>query len=126
MNLQPRNPSAWDCREAAPAPRIGRCKRTGASAGNQFAVPFQASRRRFQDLPVGGGMAESRANRRLFLPLSQPTRMDLAVHLILGLAALVAVIFALRATFEFCAQIDRIAATLNTGRSSAIIATPGY
>src|SRR5437870_6992063 len=125
MNLQPRNPSARDCREAAPAPRIRRCKRTGASAGNQFAVPFQAPMRRFQDLPVGG-MAESQANRRLFLPLSQPTRMDLAVHLILGLAVLVAVIFALGATFEFCAQIDRIAATLNTGRSSAIIATPGY
>ena len=124
MNPQPRNPR--DCREAAPTTRIRRCKRTGASAGNQFAVPFQAPRRRFQDLPVGGGMAESRANRRLFLPLSQPTRMDLAIHLILGLAALVAVIFALGATFEFCAQIDRIAATLNSGRSSAIIARPGY
>src|SRR5437773_12021247 len=100
MNLQPRNPSAWDCREAAPAPRIGRCKRTGASAGNQFAVPFQASRRRFKDLPAGGGMAESRAYRRLFLALSQPTRMDLAGHCSLALAALVAVLFALRSTVE--------------------------
>jgi hypothetical protein len=39
----------------------------------------------------------------------EPTRMDFVVHLSLGLAAVVAMICSLRATFDFCTRLDRIA-----------------
>jgi len=40
---------------------------------------------------------------------NEPMRMDYAVHLSLGLAAVVAVICSLKATFDFCARLDQIA-----------------
>ena len=40
---------------------------------------------------------------------NEPMRMDYVVHLSLGLAAVVAVICSLRATFDFCARLDQIA-----------------
>ena len=45
--------------------------------------------------------------RRLFR-YNEPTRMDSVVHLSLGLAAVVAVIGSLGATFDFCARLDQI------------------
>ena len=40
---------------------------------------------------------------------NEPTRMDWIVHLSLGLAAVIAVLCSLGATFEFCTRLDRIA-----------------
>jgi len=45
--------------------------------------------------------------------------MDLAVHLGLGLAALMAVVFSLGATFDFCARLDQIAERLTNDPSAA-------
>ena len=38
---------------------------------------------------------------------NEPTRMDYVVHLSLGLAAVVAVVCSLGATFDFCARLDQ-------------------
>ena len=40
---------------------------------------------------------------------NEPTRMDHVVHLSLGLAAIVAVVCSLEATFDFCSRLDQIA-----------------
>ena len=56
--------------------------------------------------------------RRLFR-YNEPTRMDYIVHLSLGLAAVVAVVCSLGATFDFCARLDRIADWLKAPSAAA-------
>src|ERR1041385_7500839 len=51
-------------------------------------------------------------------PNDQSSRMDFAVHLGLGLAALLAVVISLGATFDFCGRLDQIAEALTSDRSS--------
>ena len=54
---------------------------------------------------------------------NEPMRMDYVVHLSLGLAAVVAVICSLRATFDFCARLDQIAEWFRA--PSAVVCVPG-
>jgi hypothetical protein len=53
----------------------------------------------------------------------EPTRMDFVVHVSLGLAAVVAVVFSLVATFDFCSRLDRIAEWIQD--PSAVVSAPG-
>jgi len=54
---------------------------------------------------------------------NEPMRMDYVVHLSLGLAAVVAVICSLKATFDFCARLDQIADWFRA--PSAVVCVPG-
>jgi len=54
----------------------------------------------------------------------QTSRMDFAVHFSLGLAALVAVVLSLGATFDFCAHLDQIAERFSGDRSSIVVSAP--
>ena len=54
---------------------------------------------------------------------NEPTRMDCIVHLSLGLAAVVAVICSLGATFDFCARLDQIAEWHQA--PAAVVSMPG-
>ena len=54
---------------------------------------------------------------------NEPTRMDFVVHLSLGLAAVVAVICSLEATFDFCARLDPIAEWFRG--TAAVVSVPG-
>ena len=54
---------------------------------------------------------------------NEPTRMDYVVHLSLGLAAVVAVVCSLQATFDFCAQLDQIVAWFQA--PAAVASAPG-
>ena len=54
---------------------------------------------------------------------NEPTRMDFVVHLSLGLAAVVAVICALQATFDFCARLDNIVEWFQA--PAAVVSVPG-
>jgi hypothetical protein len=54
---------------------------------------------------------------------NEPTRMDFVVHLSLGLAAVVAVICSVGATFDFCARLDQIAEWFQA--PSAVVSEPG-
>ena len=59
---------------------------------------------------------------RLVFRYNEPTRMDCVVHLSLGLAAVVAVICSLGATFDFCARLDQIAEWFQA--PSAVVSVP--
>jgi hypothetical protein len=52
---------------------------------------------------------------------NEPTRMDCVVHLSLGLAAVVAVVCSLGATFDFCARLNQIVEWY----PSAVVSVPG-
>ena len=54
---------------------------------------------------------------------NEPTRMDLVVHVGLGLAAVVAVICSLEATFDFCSRLDQIAEWIQG--APAVVSVPG-
>jgi hypothetical protein len=54
---------------------------------------------------------------------NEPTRMDNVVHLSLGLAAVVAVLCSLWATFDFCERLDQIAEWFQA--PSALVSVPG-
>jgi len=54
---------------------------------------------------------------------NEPTRMDFVVHLSLGLAAVVAAVCSLEATFDFCARLDQIAEWFQA--PSALAPVPG-
>ena len=54
---------------------------------------------------------------------NEPTRMDFVVHLSLGLAAVVAAVCSLEATFDFCSRLDRIAEWIQG--PSTVISVPG-
>ena len=54
---------------------------------------------------------------------NEPTRMDFVVHLSLGLAAVVAAVCSLEATFDFCARLDQIAEWIQG--PSAVVSVPG-
>jgi hypothetical protein len=53
----------------------------------------------------------------------EPTRMEFVVHVSLGLAAVVAVVCSLEATFDFCSRLDRIAEWIQD--PSAVVSVPG-
>jgi hypothetical protein len=52
-----------------------------------------------------------------------PNPMDRVVHLTLGLAVLVAVIFSLGEALNFCAQLDQIAERLSSDRPAVVSST---
>ena len=54
---------------------------------------------------------------------NEPTRMDYIVHLSLGLAAVVAVVCSLGATFDFCGRLDQIVEWFQ--RPAAVVCMPG-
>ena len=54
---------------------------------------------------------------------NEPTRMDYVVHLSLGLAAVVAVICSLGATFNFCARLNQIVEWFQA--PAAMVSGPG-
>jgi len=54
---------------------------------------------------------------------NEPTRMDFVVHLSLGLAAVVAAVCSLEATFDFCARLDQIAEWFRG--PAAVVSVPG-
>jgi hypothetical protein len=60
--------------------------------------------------------------RQLFR-FNEPTRMDCVVHLSLGLAAVVAVVCSLGATFDFCARLDQFVEWFQS--PSAVVSEPG-
>jgi len=66
---------------------------------------------------------EKGTNMRQLFRGNGPMRMDYVVHLSLGLAAVVAVICSLRATFDFCSRLDQIAEWFRA--SSAVVCVPG-
>ena len=60
---------------------------------------------------------------RQLLSYNEPTRMDCVVHLSLGLAAVVAVVCSLGATFDFCARLNQIVEWFQA--PSAVVSVPG-
>jgi len=54
---------------------------------------------------------------------NEPTRMDYVVHLSLGLAAVVAVVCSLGATFDFCARLNQVVEWFQA--PSAVVSVPG-
>ena len=59
---------------------------------------------------------------RQLLSYNEPTRMDCVVHLSLGLAAVVAVVCSLGATFDFCARLNQIVEWFQA--PSAVVSVP--
>ena len=74
--------------------------------------------------PAAGGRRSAATAGRCLFRCDQPTRMDFAVHLGLGLAAVMAVVFSLVATFDFCARFDQIVERFSEDRSSAAVSAP--
>ena len=54
---------------------------------------------------------------------NEPTRMDYVVHVSLGLAAIVAVVCSLEATFDFCSRLDQIVEWFQG--PAAVVTVPG-
>ena len=58
-------------------------------------------------------------------PRPEPARMEGVVHLCLGLAVLVAVIFSLGATFDFCAHLDSVAGSFCSDGGPPVVSGSG-
>ena len=125
MNLRPQDPSPRDRGKQALDARLRRCKRAAAIAGNLFAASFPESARRSQDSPGRRELSGKETDLHRLFRRDQSTRMDFAVHFSLGLAALLAVVFAAGATLDFCAQLDQIAARLSPDHSPTLVSAPG-
>jgi len=61
---------------------------------------------------------------RRLLRCPEPSRLDFAVHFSLGLAALMAVVLSLGATFDFCARLDQIGRWFSNQDGSEIVSGP--
>ena len=88
-----------------------------------LAAPIQRAERYWQDAPTRDSTFEKGTTLRQLFRYNEPTRMDHAVHLSLGLAAVVAVVCSLEAAFDFCARLDQIAEWIQG--PSAVVCAPG-
>src|SRR6266566_10039067 len=107
MTLKPQNSRTSRQRPAAIAPPLGGCK----SPGTRVWLPptVRKPKQHLQNCPRRDSPFEKGTDMRQLFRYNEPTRMDYIVHLSLGLAAVVAVVCSLGATFDFCARLDRIA-----------------
>jgi len=87
-----------------------------------LVAPIQNANRRLQDEPKGDCISGQEIGAHRLISYHEPTRMDFIVHLSLGLAAVVAMICSLRATFDFCTRLDRITESFQV--PSAVVAAP--
>jgi hypothetical protein len=88
-----------------------------------LAAPIQKLKQRLQATPTRDSKFEKGTDMRQLFRYNEPTRMDHVVHLSLGLAAVVAVICSLEATFDFCSRLVRIAEWIQS--PSAVVSVPG-
>src|SRR5437879_6016293 len=109
MTLKPENSRASGQGPAAIAAPLRRCKSPGNGGAGWLAAPIQKSKQSLQDAPTRDSAFEKGNCMRQLFRCNEPTRMDLVVHVSLGLAAVVAVICSLEATFDFCSRLDQIA-----------------
>jgi len=88
-----------------------------------LAAPIQNATPRLQAEPHRDSISGQGFGTRRLVSYNEPTRMDFVVHFSLALAAVVGVICSLRATFDFCTRLDRIAQSFQI--PSPVVATPG-
>jgi hypothetical protein len=88
-----------------------------------LAAPIQKLQQRLQTAPTHDSTFEKGTDMRQLVRYNEPTRMDYVVHVSLGLAAVVAAVCSLEATFDFCSRLDRIAQWIQG--SSAVVSVPG-
>lgn len=106
--MKTQNPRALVQPPGAFGGRGRRCQRPDETSAGGSAAPNQKAKQFMQD-----GPASERAggtDRGKLFRYNPSTRLDLIVHLGLGLAAVAAVICSLQATFAFCARLDQIGA----------------
>src|ERR1043166_4259537 len=77
--------------------------------------------KRNHTLPDGRNPIGNRTRMHRLIRTPNPSRMDFVVNLSLGLAAMLAVAFSLRAAFDFCARLDRIAQWCSSQDGLAVV-----
>jgi hypothetical protein len=87
-----------------------------------LAALIQKSKQRLQDTPTRDSTFEKGTDMRELFRHNEPTRMDYVVHLCLGLAAVVAMVCSLEATFDFCSRLDQFAEWIQG--PSAVVSVP--
>src|SRR5436190_838065 len=122
MTLKPHNSRASDQGPEATAAPPRRCKSLGTVRAGWLAAPNRKSKQRLQNEPARDPTSEKGTDMRQLLSYNEPTRMDCVVHLSLGLAAVVAVVCSLGATFDFCARLNQIVEWFQA--PSAVVSVP--